>query len=374
MRIALDCSAIPQQMAGAGVYSYALTNALLALDTPHDFVVFARPGLFEDAAAANGKTTVVPIAASSRARRLAWEQLSMPPLLRQHRIDVLHSTHHHTPVVRRVAAKRVVTMHDVTFLVLPERYPLVRRLYMSTLTRLAARVADRIIVPSQATREGVLARLGVEGDHVRVIPDAAGEQFTPSSADEVDRVRSAYGLQGDYVLSVGSLEPGKNRGSLLRAVAKLRDEGVDCTLAIAGQRGWRYEGDEVLTQQLGLGERVRFLGYVPSADLPPLYTGAALFAFPSLYEGFGLPILEAMGCGTPVVTSDVSSMPEAAGDAALLVDPLDVDAIAVALRRLLTDDPLRADLRERGLRRAAEFSWRRTAQETLAAYEELAAN
>ena len=168
---------------------------------------------------------------------------------------------------------------------------------------------------------------------------------------------------------MGSLEPGKNRGRLLQAFGRLRARGLEHTLAVAGQRAWRFEGEEPLAGRLGLADAVRFLGYVPPADLPALYSAADLFVFPSLYEGFGLPALEALACGTPVVTSSVSALPEVVGDAALQVDPLDVEALAEAMERLLRDDGLRADLRERGLRRAEEFSWERTARQTLAVYE-----
>jgi glycosyltransferase involved in cell wall biosynthesis len=171
------------------------------------------------------------------------------------------------------------------------------------------------------------------------------------------------------VLSVGSLEPGKNRERLLQAFARLRARGLAHTLVVAGQRAWRYEGEQPLAQRLGLADSVRFLGHVPQADLPALYSAADLFAFPSLYEGFGLPALEAMACGTPVVASNVSAVPEVVGDAALQVSPLDVGALADAMERLLRDERLRADLRERGLKRAAEFSWEKAARRTAEVYE-----
>ncbi|MCH8025705.1 MAG: glycosyltransferase family 4 protein [Chloroflexi bacterium] len=373
MRIALDCSAIPRRMAGAGVYSYQLVRAVASIESGHEFVVFARTGLFDDLADGRERMQIVQAGAGSRVTRLAWEQAALPFLLRRHHIDLLHSTHHHTPVVAGGGVKRVVTFHDVTFLVLPRRYPLVRRLYMSTLTRVAARVVDAIITPSRSTRDDAVRELGVNQDRITVIPYAAGTQYTPSDATAVTRVRERYRLAGDYILSVSSLEPGKNRTRLIQAVARLRDERVDCTLAIAGQPGWRYEGDMELARELGLGDRVRYLGYVPDDDLPPLYSGAALLAYPSLYEGFGLPVLEAMACGTPVVASNISATAEVAGDAALLVDPLDVDGLATAMRRLLSDETLHAVLRARGLERAAGYSWQRTARETLALYESLLA-
>ncbi len=380
VRIAIDGSAIPRQMAGAGVYTYELIRALAKASGEHTLVVFARGGLFEDVAAQQPRLRLIQRDPRSRPGRLLWEQTTLPLLLRRLRIDVLHSPHHHTPLAvwpgtagpgRRL--RRAVTFHDVTFLLLRERYPRVRRLYMEGVTRAAARVADAIITPSQTVRDDVIRELGVPGDRIVAIPEAAGPQFAPADSDAQNRIRAEYRLDGPYLLSVGSLEPGKNRERLIRAYARLRGEGVECLLVVAGRPAWDYEGDFDLVRRLGLDEHVRFLGYVAHGDLPALYSGAALLAFPSLYEGFGLPVLEAMACGTPVVTSSVSAPAEVAGDAALLVDPLDTDALAEAMGRLLSDEALRADLVRRGLERAKHLSWDRTARETLSLYRLLAA-
>jgi glycosyltransferase involved in cell wall biosynthesis len=170
-------------------------------------------------------------------------------------------------------------------------------------------------------------------------------------------------------LSVGSLEPGKNRGRLIRALHELRREGFCQQLLVIGQPAWRFEADHALVRELGMQREVRFLGYVPDDELPAFYAGADVFALPSLYEGFGLPVIEAMACGTPVLTSSTGATAEVAGDAALLADPLSVNAIRDGLRRLLTNAELREDLRERGLARAARFSWTRAADETHEIYE-----
>jgi len=374
LRIAIDASAVPQRMAGAAVYTYQLVRALAALPGDQRLVVFARPGLFDDLA--GDRLRVEHVRPMGRAMRLGWEQALLPLQLRRERIDVLHSPHHHTPVAARLASgrlRRVVTFHDVTFLLLPERYPLIRRLYMSSVTRASARAADAFIAPSQAVRNDVVRKLGLPADRVSVIPEAAAPAYAPADGAAMASLRQRYGLPNRYLLSVGSLEPGKNRARLIEAYARLHHEGIDVPLMVAGQRAWNYEGDFELVRRLGLDQQVRFLGYVPDEDLPALYSGALLLAFPSLYEGFGLPVLEAMACGTPVLTSNVSATAEVAGDAALLVDPRSVDALTSALGRLLTDDALRAELRRRGLARAAEFSWERTARETLTVYEQAAA-
>ncbi len=380
MRIVIDGSAIPRQMAGAGVYTYHLIRALAEAESEHQFIVFARPGLLDDVAARRPRLQAVSVAPASRPARLAWEQVTLPLLLRRTRADVLHSPHHHTPLAARLVStgssgpRLVVTFHDVTFLLLPQRYPLVRRLYMEAVTRASARVADAIITPSQTVRHDVIEKLGVSGERVVAVPEAAGSQYAPvGDRDALGRVRWKYRLPSRYILSVGSLEPGKNRARLIAAYGRLRGADADCPLVIAGQPAWRHEGDAELVQRLGLGERVRFLGFVPDEDMPALYSAATLLAFPSLYEGFGLPVLEAMACGTPVVTANVSATAEAAADAALLVDPRDVESLAAAMDRLLSEEGLRADLRARGLERAKQFSWQRAARETLSVYEVVAA-
>jgi glycosyltransferase involved in cell wall biosynthesis len=367
MRIAYDATAIPRLMAGAAVYTYELARALAAVDRENEYVIFARGPHFDDLPAMRPGLRVVKVRAPSRPLRLLWEQSVLPMRLRRLRIDVLHSPHHTTPLVS-CGCRRVVTIHDLTFLLLPERYPPTRRLYFQVMTRLSARVADAVIVPSEAVREDVVRLLRVPPERLFVVPEAAGPAFHPQDAVAIEAVRSRYGLEGPFLLSVGSLEPGKNRERLLQAFARLRDRGLKHSLVVAGQQAWRYEGEAPLARRLGLAESVRFLGHVPRADLPALYSAADALVFPSLYEGFGLPALEALACGTPVVVSNVSALPEVVDDAALQVSPLDVEALADAMERLLRDDRLRADLRERGLQRAAQFSWEKAARQTAEVY------
>jgi glycosyltransferase involved in cell wall biosynthesis len=181
----------------------------------------------------------------------------------------------------------------------------------------------------------------------------------------VEAVRRRYALQRPYVLAVGTLQSRKNHTGLIRAAARLIADGMDVDLVIPGAKGWLYDSIFRTVRDLGLEQRVRFLGFVPDADLPALYSGAEVAALVSLYEGFGLPVLEAMACGTPVVTSNVSSLPEVAGGAAVLVDPRDDDAIAAALARCITDSTLRRDLAERATSHLQQFSWEHTARETL---------
>jgi glycosyltransferase involved in cell wall biosynthesis len=368
VRIAIDASSVPPKPAGAGVYAIELVRAMAERDRHDGYALFARGTWFETAVAGKRNWRVERVGGRSRASRLMWEQTALPAALARLGIDVMHSTHHTLPLTR-VRCKRVVTVHDLTFLRIPERYPAARRLYMQALTRLAVRVADKIVVPSQAIRDDVARLLRVPSSKLAVVYEAAAAEFAPMDREAASPVARGYGIEDPYVLSVGSLEPGKNRARLFRAMRQLRDSGIDATLVVVGQPAWSYESELALIDELGMRDRVILPGYVRQEDLPALYNAATAFAFPSLYEGFGLPLIEAMACGVPALASNVSATAEVAGDAALLVDPLSVDEIREALRRLLTDAGLRDELSRRGRARAANFSWRRAADETHAVYE-----
>jgi glycosyltransferase involved in cell wall biosynthesis len=286
-------------------------------------------------------------------------------------IDVLHSTHHTLPL-RPMRARRVVTVHDLTFMRIPERYPAARRVYMTASTKAAVRVADAVIVPSNAVRDDVLSMLPVAPSRVHVVYEAAAERFRPRGREASMSMAVKYGMSRPFVLSVGSLEPGKNRARLIRAMHALRQEGIDRMLLVVGQPAWKHEGDRALVEELDMDDRVVYAGYVPDDELPALYSACEVFAFPSLYEGFGVPVLEAMACGAPVLTSNASATAEVAADAALLVDPMSVKSIRDGLRALLTDAALRESYVRRGLERDAQFSWRRAADETYAVYMHVA--
>ena len=371
MRIAIDATSVPQRPAGAGVYAIELVRALAGMHAGDGYALFTRACAFDPYVSGRRNWRVERIDAGCRQARLLWEQAVLPRRTAALGIDVLHSTHHTLPL-RPMRARRVVTIHDVTFFLTPERYTPARRLYMQTMTKLAARVADAIIVPSETVRRDVLRLLRMPASKVRAIHEAAGGRYMPVTAAEASSVAYRYGLAAPYVLSVGSLEPGKNRARLIRAMAALRDEGFEHGLAIVGQPAWTYQQDYALVERLGMSDRVRFLGYVPDEDMPALYNAASVFAFPSLYEGFGLPVLEAMACGTPVITSNVSATAEVAADAAVLVDPLSVEAISAGLRALVSDVGMREGLAARGLARVAGFTWERAARETHAVYAQVA--
>jgi glycosyltransferase involved in cell wall biosynthesis len=239
--------------------------------------------------------------------------------------------------------------------------------------RLSSRHADVIITISESTKQDLLGIFDGMSGKVHAIPLAADSIFRPiKDHSSTRKICSRYRLQmGEYILFVGLLEPRKNVPTLLHAYRDLVDRGIRKQLAIVGRRGWMYDKIFSTLHSLQLKDLVVFTDYVPEEDLPYLYNGACLFVYPSLYEGFGLPVLEAMSCGTPVVTSNVSSMPEIVGDAGLLIDPHDSKQLARAMERIIADKDLDHSLRKSGLQRAADFSWERMAQETLRLYNQI---
>lgn len=297
--------------------------------------------------------------------RILWEQSVLPLRLAKLRPHLLHSTAYVSPLAW--PGKTVVTIYDLSFLRFSEAFNRGNRLYLSTMTRLSARRARRVVVISESTARDVVRLLGVPRERIDVTLLAADAHYRPLSADEVARFRAANDLPERFIFYVGTLEPRKNLAGLLRAYARLPQPRVP--LYVAGGAGWRFSPIFQVVAELGLERDVRFLGFVPEDQLPHWYNAARLFAYPSVYEGFGLPVLEAMACGTPVITSNVASLPEVAGDAAEMVDPHDHAALAAAVQRVLDDDGRHESMRAAGIAQAARFTWARMAEQTVRSYE-----
>ncbi len=301
------------------------------------------------------------------AARIAWEQAILPDVLRRLGADLLHAPAFVGPLM--APCPQVITLHDLSFLRHPAFFKRANRLYLRTMTPLACRRAAAVIAVSEFTAREAVALLGVAPERVYVITHGVDPRFRPLPPEEVARFRAEQGLPERFILHMGTLEPRKNLVRLTQAFAQ--GAPADVHLVLAGGKGWLYEAIFAEVERLGVQDRVHFPGYVPAETQALWYNAADLFAYVSIYEGFGLPVLEALACGTPTLTSATTSLPEAGGDAALTVPPDDVEAIAEGLARLLADDALRADLRERGLAHAARFSWETTAQRTAALYRQL---
>ena len=374
MRIGIDYTAAVRQGAGIGRYARNLVRALLDLDKQSEYVLLvAGAGIPRVAdllepltSGAGAKLVNLPV--TDRTLAILWHRLRLPLWveLACGDLDCFYSPDFTLPPVRR--ARTILTVHDLSFMRVPECSEPGLRQYLLKAVPASVRRADCILADSECTRGDVIELLGVDAHKVKVVYPGVEPRFRPvQDARELAAVRTRYALPNRFVLGLGTLQPRKNFGRLIEGYAQIRcDLSEDTQLVIAGGKGWLYDDIFQRVEQLGLGNVVHFPGYVDDKDLPALYSLADLFAFPSLYEGFGIPPLEAMACGTPVVTSSVSSLPEVVGDAALLVKPTDVDALAEALREALLSRRLRDKLIQQGLDRAKEFTWARGARQVLA--------
>lgn len=371
MQCAIDGRYIQDHFPGIGRYTCNLIDALARVAPDDTFVVLHNPALRNtrydvDALAHHPNIELRDADIPTFSLREQWQ---IPAALRRVRTEVYHSPYYIMPYLP--GCTTIVTIHDLVPLRYPFYFTPIQRLIFNATIRLAVHAAQKVITVSSASADDLLSLLRVPRERVVEIAEAADPAFTPQSRETIDAVRARHQLPESYILYVGSNKPHKNLVRLVNAFAHVRQCVPHTPLVIAGQWDARYTAAERRAADWGLGDSVRWLANVPSADLPALYAGATLFVFPSEYEGFGLPALEAMACGAPVVCSNAASLPEVVGDAAILVNPRDVGEIAVAMERVLCDAALRDELRAKSLARAAQFSWERTARETLRVYESL---
>jgi len=363
MLIGIDASrATSGAPTGTEIYSRELIRALIAMDRENQYRLYLREN-------------VAPDFFSNRESRIANYELRLIPFPRLWtHLRLSYEIHSHTPNLLWVPAhvlplihprRSIVTIHDLGHLHFPDAHPTMQRLYHTWSTRWNARAASRLFADSEATRDDIVKYCGVASGKISVVYPAYDAQLYQPVRDsaEIEKIKSQYRVGKDYVLAVGTIHPRKNYARLIEAFSKLAMR--DLKLVVVGKRGWLYDEIYSRVKSLNLESRISFLDYVPASDMPALLSGARLLAFPSLHEGFGLPVLEAQACGTPVVTSMVSSLPEAAGDGALFVDPFDVDAMAGALQRALQDESLRAKLIDNGFRNVKRFSWEQSARVVL---------
>ena len=378
MRIVIDGRYVNDHFPGIGRYVYNLLSALGELATAHTFAVLYNPDLPNtryDMAALAKYPSLRLVATRLRPFSLA-EQTRLPRLLRSLQADLFHATYYVRPYFG-LPCPSITTLYDTIPRLFPSEVSPRARLLFSFLMSQAARSSQHMLAISASARQDLLDAFSIPPGCVSVTPLAASPRFAPQPAPAITALRANYGLPERYLLALSSNKPHKNLVALVEAYATLEDEGARGAegravsipaLVIAGHWDERYPEARAAVERLNLSRRVRFLPNVAEPDLPALYAGAELFAFPSRYEGFGLPALEALACGAPVVASNRSSLPEVVGDAAVLVEPT-AAALASGIARVLHDSALQHRLRASGPRRAAVFSWRKTAQATLAVYE-----
>ncbi|HXF60215.1 MAG TPA: glycosyltransferase family 1 protein [Caldilineaceae bacterium] len=381
MHIAINAQLISSEpsyrQAGVHTYSRQLVTALGELAqagaTPHRFTVFVHT---PDLRAPGVELRVTSPVLERPPVRILWEQAVLPGALRAAGADLVHGLVNVLPLAAPIPG--VVTVHDLSFLRLPGHFPPLKRLYLSALCRASVLRAAHIIAVSRQTASDLVHFWRVSPARVSMIPNGVDSRFRPASAQEAAAFRAAKGLPERYWLYLGTLEPRKNLTLLLEAFARWRrqappaDQGVQ--LVLAGAQGWYYQAIYARAHDLGLHEAVRFPGYVADEELPDWYRAAEAFLYPSRFEGFGLPVLEAMACGAPVLCSNAAGVREVAGEAALLLPPDDAGAWVAGFTLIAGQPALRAALRAAGLARARRFSWSATAAQTLDVYAQALQN
>jgi glycosyltransferase involved in cell wall biosynthesis len=371
LRIAIDAHSVGTGLGGNESYATNLIEALAEIDHTNRYTLYVTRR--EAVARFSNRWPNFAVRSTLPHTPLIRIPLTLSAELRRNPVDILHVQFTSPPFS---PCPVVVSIHDLSFEHLPQTFKWRSRKQLRITVRRSAREAAQVIALSEYARADIVATYHVSPEKVKAIPLAASAHFRPvKNEEELQRVRQTYGIEGEYILSVGAIQPRKNLSRLVAAYASLRwvkPEVKLPKLVLAGKCAWLYDETLRTIKELAVSDVVILTGYVPENDLPALYSGALCFVYPSYFEGFGLPPLEAMKCGTPVIVGDRTSLPEVVGDAGLLVDPFDAGALAKAIERVISDSNLRAELSVKGLARAKLFDWRETARQTLAVYEKAA--
>jgi len=368
LRIAIDAHSVGTRLGGNESYATNLIEALAEIDQVNQYTIFITRR--EARERFSNRWPNFQVRATLPHTPFVRIPLTLSAELRRNRVDVLHVQFTSPPFS---PCPVVVSIHDLSFEHLPQTFKRRSRMQLRMTVRRSARNANQVIALSEYARTDLINTYHLPPEKVSVVPLAAPAAFAPVRDDnELQRVRQTYGIERDYILSVGSIQPRKNLRRLIEAYSLLRGkqtEGKLPQLVLVGKNAWLYDETLRSLEDRNVDTSIILTGYVPESDLPALYSGAVCFVYPSYFEGFGLPPLEAMKCGAPVIVGNKTSLPEVVGDAALMIDPFDVNAIAAAIKRVTTDSDLRAELRVKGLERAKHFDWKETARQTLEVYE-----
>lgn len=365
MNIGIDGSRInTKNMTGVDGYTFNLVKSIEKVDSENKYIIyFSKVPQYYEIGHKNVSTRVIPMTRFWTQIRLAFECLIRPP-------EILFVPAHTMPLIRWPKLKTIVTIHDLGAEFLAEYHQFPQKIYLNWATEYVAKYATHIIAVSKSTKQDLIKQFKVNPKRITVIHEGVKREiYFPQPKDRVELVKKEFGLTKPYLLFVGTVQPRKNLIRLIEAFSKLKSQNLD--LVIAGKPGWLFEEIYAGPKKFGVEERVKFLGFVPDEKIPALYSGAEIFVYPSLYEGFGLPILEAMACGTPVLTSNTTSMPEVSGGNAHLVNPEKVSEIKSGIENLLRSSAKREQLSRKGLDWVKNFTWEKTARETIAVFEKV---
>ncbi len=368
MRIALNAQLLATSRFGIENYIYNLVKAFSQEDKNNTFDVFSSIK-HDDLESENVRIIKTSVPFYNYFSRILWEQAVMPFKISGY--DVFHNPDHMLPMMP-INTKKVITVHDLAFYKHPETFSARKRIFKQAMTPGSIRKADAIIAVSKNTKRDIVDLFKVDPDKIHVVYNGLNEEFSPANEDKLRIYKKAKRLEKPYILFVGTIEPRKGIQDLIKAFDMLSEgSNKDLELIIAGRNGWLSGHIHEIAKASAKKDRIRFIGKVDAQELPLLYSGAEVFVYPSIYEGFGFPPLEAMACGTPVITTDSSSLPEVVGSAALSVPPKQPTALAYAISRVLSDTELRAALVDSGIEQAAKFSWSKCAAQTAKVYKSL---
>jgi glycosyltransferase involved in cell wall biosynthesis len=372
MKVLVDYTQIPEQKVGVGIYADNLLKNIARTNAENIFYILVQNDEELNGLDRTGNIKVIKLSSSIFRIfifRILIEQFYIPYLVLKHQINIVHSLHYSFPLFS-FWAKKVVTIHDLTFFLFPELHVPVKRYFFRIFIRMSVIFCDKLICVSESTKNDLISIFSKSASKIAVIPLGKDERFnTDVDSEGVAKVKEKYGITKKYILFIGTLEPRKNIDNLIKSYNDLKKAGFDYQLVIVGRKGWYYQSIFDLVNMCELSDSVIFTGYIDEYEKPYIISGAKAFVYPSIYEGFGIPVLESISCGIPTITSNVSSLPEVAGNAALLIDPFDQSSIFNALIKLLSDETLSRDLSEKSIKQAQKFSWAKTSAMTLNLYK-----
>jgi len=374
MNIAIDGTIIREGITGTGFYITNLINGLVKIDNLNSYYIFGDEKYLRRYVKVDKKNfNIVHQRFRNRIIRVLWEYFIFPFKLKKLKIDILHSPNYITPLFK-FGFKIILTIHDLTFLLFPEKYPITKRLLFSKMLPVFIKISDKIIAVSENTKKDILKLFNVLEAKIIVTYESYPDYYNYSiDKEKAKEILIKYGIEKKYILYIGMIEPRKNIISILKAFVEL-DKELEIDLVIVGKKGWYFKEIEeymMKIEKLKLRNNIIFTGYVPEEELKYFYKAALMFIYPSLYEGFGLPPLQAMSCGTPVITSNVSSLPEVVGDAAIKINPDNLGELKNSIRCLYADKGKREDLIRKGLENSKKFSLEKVAIKVLSVYNSL---